>query len=170
MKKNILLICALVFISSAVFSQNFDFGAGLTAGTKMKINSATETTTGYGLNVRAVFNFAHKFGVLGGVSYYLPKTYTVNTTTKQKNSFLVANVDFLYNFIKLPKAKIYGLGGFAYVTNYSNMLINDADHKLTTTTFCLEAGAGVKAGPIFAEVKYQTKFKQVVATVGIYFK
>ncbi len=163
MKKNIFLVCLLAFLTTTAFSQNFDFGFGLTTGTKMKITE-TGTSAAFGANVRGVLNFAHKFGVLGGVSYYLPHTF--GTTTKEKNSHLVLNADLIYKFISLPKAKIYGLAGIAHTKRYKK--INDVDHNLSGTGF--EFGAGAKLGPLFGEIKYETKFKNVIATVGIYLK
>lgn len=168
MKKITLLICAIVLMSGSVFAQNFDFGIGLTSGTKMKFNN-DGYTTGFGINARGVFSFAHKFGVLGGVSYYLPSKYTETYVIESENSFLVMNADFIFYLLNIPKTKLYALGGVAYTTHYHNSILDGMDHKFTTKTTGLEVGAGLKATAFFVEAKYDFKVKQVLATIGIYF-
>lgn len=105
----------MIVASSPAISQNFDFGFGVTTGTKMKLIKGETTgnfTTGVGLNVRGVFNFANKFGILGGASYFLPSKYVQNDGTDIKNTFITSNVDFLFYFLNIPKIKVYGLGWY----------------------------------------------------------
>ena len=170
MKKNIFLVCLLAFLTTTAFSQSFDFGFGVSAGTKMKVNTLTDRDTGFGINARGVFNFANKFGVLGGISYFLPNTSDIDATTKLKTHHIGFTADFLYNIINIPKIKLHLLGGATTFVEYRNNIINGTDHKQNQKHFCLEVGAGIKAGPLFAETKYQFNVKQFVATVGIYIK
>jgi hypothetical protein len=167
MKKHVLLVCALMLFAGTAFSINYDFGFGATVGTKMRIDQ-TGAEAGFGLNARGVFNFAHKFGISAGISYYLPSKY--GSQPEYKNSFLVTNADFLFYFIKVPKVKIYGLGGIAYTTRMHKRITNTATTKTTYTNLGLELGSGLKTGPVFVEAKYDTKIKQFVATIGIYLK
>ena len=163
MKKNILLICTLVFFTSTVFSQNIDFGFGATAGTKMKIENEG-TTTGFGVNARGVVGIK-KFGVSAGVSYFLPNKYDV-ASTEIKNSHLVINADLLYYFLSIPKIKVYGLAGISNMTQMTKTTTGGSSVKTNTSNIVFEVGTGLKAGPLFVEAKYQTKVNQFVATVG----
>lgn len=164
MKKNIFLICALVVLTSSAFSQNIDLGFGATAGTKIKFDDATNITTGYGVNARAVIGIS-KFGISGGVSYYLPSKYEF-ADTKIKNTYYSINADLHYYLIKIPKVRIYALAGLANNTLSIKTTISGNSTKTTNSNLLFEIGTGLKAGPLYIEGKYQTKIKQFVATIG----
>lgn len=164
MKKNIFLICALIVLTSSAFSQNIDLGFGATSGAKMKFDNTGTTTMGYGLNARVVVGIS-KFGISGGVSYYLPSTYEI-TGSKIKNTYYSINADLHYYLIKIPKIRIYALAGLANNTLSSKTTIAGNSTKTTKSNLLFEIGTGLKAGPLFVEVKYQTKIKQFVTTIG----
>ncbi len=166
MKKNIFLICAIVLLTSTVFSQSLDIGIGATAGTKMKMGES-DATTGFGINAHALVSFA-KFGVIGGISYFLPQTYDF-TGGNTKNTYFMTNVDLMYSLFKLPKIKIYAFGGIANFTQKVKTTTGGTSVKASNNELLFEVGSGLKAGPIYVEAKYQTKIKQFVATVGFNF-
>jgi len=166
MKKNIFLICAIVLLTSTVFSQNIDLGFGATAGTKMKFGD-TGTTTGFGINARAVVGL-NKFGVSAGVSYFLPSTFDL-AGSEIKTSYLAINADLHYYFFSIPKVKFYCLGGLSNMTFMNKVTTGGTSVKTNSSDIVIEIGTGLKAGPLFVEAKYQTKVKQFVATVGYNF-
>lgn len=164
MKKNIFLICTLIALTSSVFSQNIDLGFGATSGAKMKFDNTGITTMGYGVNARAVVGI-NKFGVSGGISYYLPSKYEI-ADTKFKKTYYSINADLHYYLIKIPKIRIYALAGLANNTLSTKTTISGNSTKTTESNLLFEIGTGLKAGPLYIEGKYQTKIKQFVATIG----
>lgn len=163
MKRNIFLICALVLLTSTVFSQSIDIGFGATAGTKMNFGEY-EAKTGFGVNAHGMITLS-KFGIIGGISYYLPQK-SDHFSGEEKRTFVSTNLDLMYSLIKLPKIKIYVLGGLANLTQKTKTTSDGNVTKSSNNNLLFEAGAGLKAGPIYVEAKYQTKIRQFVATVG----
>lgn len=163
MKKTLFIIAVCLIATTTAFSQ-VQFGLGVTAGTKAKINDSFEETANFGLNARILWDFSEKFSLTGGFSYFLPFDVTalgVEVTT----NVMVFNADLVYYFMNDNGVKVYGLGGL----NYVSVKAESGDISATESETSWEAGGGVMFNKFFIEAKYDGNMEQIVATVGIYF-
>lgn len=162
--KKTLLIIAICFIATTTAFSQVQFGFGVTAATKAKINDTFEETVNFGANARLLWNFSEKFALTGGFSYFLPFDVTmlgVEVTT----NVMVFNADAVYYFMDENDVKVYGLGGM----NYASVRAKSMGISATESEVSWEAGGGVMFGNFFIEAKYDGNFEQIVGTVGIYF-
>jgi len=163
MKKTLLIIAVCLIATITAFSQ-VQFGAGVTAGTKAKINDTAEETVNFGVNARVLWDFSEKFALTGGFSYFLPFDVTmlgVEVTT----NVMVFNADAVYYFMDDNDVKVYGLGG----VNLASVKAKAGNVSETESEVSWEAGGGVMFSKFFIEAKYDGNLEQIVGTVGIYF-
>lgn len=163
MKKTLLIIAICLIATATAFSQ-VQFGVGVTAGTKAKINDSFEETVNFGANARVLWEFSESFALTGGFSYFLPfdvTSFGVEVTT----NVMVLNADAVYYLMDENDIKVYGLGGL----NYTSVKAKSGSVSNTESEVSWEAGGGVLFSNFFIEAKYDGNLEQIVGTVGIYF-
>lgn len=188
--KRTFFIVALVLITSTATYAQFKFGLGVSVGTEaglingVGLNYFEEHRAYPGINLRGNFQFPIMFGVQGGITYFLPTTFTYGVAQDITITNMQANIDLVYYFIKTRYLKVYALGGptlsYLKVKQKGNFAGTGKDEYYEPS---FELGAGAIFGRLFLEAKYdfskmnhffqytdyEIRGSQFIGTFGIYF-
>lgn len=166
MKKLLLIILALIFININSFSQ-ISVGGGLAFGTEAKT---------IGFNLKCQYSITESIDLVGGLTFFLPKTETQNIpfagTIKTKSTLLSFDIDGHYHFAINDQIKVYPLSGL----NITNVSVSVNNTKTGDTKVGLNVGAGGtykinESLNAFAETKYIIgNYDQLVITLGILYQ
>ena len=166
MKKLTLIVLALIVTNINSFSQ-ISAGGGLSFGTEAKT---------IGFNLRGQYSITESIDLVGGLTFFLPKTETQTIpfvgTIKTKSTLFSFDVDGHYNFSINDKICIFPLSGL----NITNASVSVNNTKTGDTKVGLNVGAGgaykiSESLNAFVETKYIIgKYDQLVIALGILYQ
>ncbi len=165
MKKHLIILAALLFITNAAFSR-IQFGISTMAGTKSKTDYKNETSINGGFNTRLKIDLFNNIFLSSGFSYYLPYKYNFKGDNYTfYNSVL--NADLNYNFLDNGEIVLYGLGGINLDMLNSKSIIHSEEFKQSESSYDLEFGVGIRIEICYAEIKFDNNKEQIQIFIGI---
>lgn len=171
MKKLLLIIAVLLITSGTAFSQ-FSWGVGGGVGTKAAFdNSLFYYKVGVGVHARGIYDLSETTTLQAGFTYYLPTKISTASVNQ-----MVLNMDFNYNFVSEEDMKVYALGGM----NYTGFHVEAGSSEGNSYGAGFHAGLGLRQEHFFVEARYEFKKTikdiininhdgQIVATFGYIF-
>lgn len=170
MKKKLLLVIAVVamLVIGQQAKAQMKLGGGLVVGTKLSIDDDGSKSAAFGLAVKGLYEINSSFSIAPGFTYFFPSSPDWLDLTEY-----ILDVDAHYNFMQKENMKIYAIGGLNY--SYIDASVDMGEHfsgSASDSEIGLNLGAGLRTGTdmqFFGEVKYNTAFENVIASVGVLF-
>ena len=162
----------LTLLAVITIAFTFNSLAQISAGGGIAYGTEQETI---GFNLRGQYNINENIDVIGGLTFFLPKTISQPTffgTIKNKTSLWTFDIDGHYNFPINDKFSFYPLAGI----NISGASVEVNGTKTSKTEIGLNIGVGASYEindklEGFFETKYTIgNFDQAVITVGVLYK
>ena len=166
MKKHLLPFVVFLLIANTAFSQ-IQFGVGVMAGTKSKVDFKQAKSVNGGFHTRALINLTDQIFVSSGFSYYLPYKYNSRGINYTYNNMAV-NADINYNFVDNGEVILYGLGGINLDLKSSKFKEDGVDMNPRESKYDFEFGAGIRIECCFAEIKFDQNKEQIQIFIGLY--
>jgi opacity protein-like surface antigen len=170
MNKKILLLIA--FIGMLIYGQDvnaqFKLGITTTAGTDLSIDDNGEETIAFGVGVKGVYDITSSFSIAPGFTYFFP-----SVPDDLDINMYVVDLDAHYNLVANDNFKLYALGGLNY--SIVDVSVDAGDFGSVSSSeseIGANFGAGIRSGgdlQFFGDIKYNTAFENINATVGILF-
>lgn len=163
------LILLLIACSISSFAQ-FKVGGGLSLGTNSSIGSDISSA----INIRGDYSFKERWAIAPGFTYVIPSSFD---NIKYKSWQM--NADLHYKIIKKEKYSVYTLTGINYINEkttretvtefYPSGGFSGTSDQIGTGNVGFNIGAGINYKKLFAELKYDSSYKQFALTVGYRF-
>lgn len=170
MKKKILFSIAIVamFLVGQEVNAQMKVGGGVVIGTDLSLDDDGSETVAFGVGVKGLYELNESFSIAPGFTYFFPSAPDGFDITKY-----AFDIDAHYNFVKSETLKVYAIGGLNY--SYSDLSVDLGDYGSvdgSDSKVGFDLGAGLRTGgdtQFYGEVKYNTAFENVIASVGVLF-